>query len=100
MSSDGKKLKWSRVETSYKGKSMQNSLMEQGLELMLYGMGTVFVFLALLVLAILLMSAIIRRLIPTVSDVAAHSIAGTPKSDKTLLVVISAVIHKYRSRHK
>lgn len=35
---------------------MQSSLLEQGLNLMLYGMGTVFVFLTLLVFATSLMS--------------------------------------------
>ena len=40
---------------------MQNDLMQQGIELMLYGMGTVFTFLALLIVATTLMSAVITR---------------------------------------
>jgi oxaloacetate decarboxylase gamma subunit len=47
---------------------MPPNLLEQGLELMLVGMGTVFTFLTLLVLAMSLMAAIILRLAPGVAD--------------------------------
>lgn len=43
---------------------MQQTLFDQGLELMLVGMGTVFVFLTLLVTAMSLMAGIIKRLTP------------------------------------
>lgn len=43
---------------------MQGTIMEQGLMLMLVGMGTVFVFLTVLVAGMSLMSAIIGRLTP------------------------------------
>ena len=39
---------------------MQPSLIDQGLDLMLYGMGTVFVFLTILVFATALMSRIVN----------------------------------------
>ena len=51
---------------------MQASLIDQGVTLMLVGMGTVFVFLTALVIAMSLMAALVRRLTPapeaTVSD--------------------------------
>ncbi len=51
---------------------MQATLIEQGVTLMLVGMGTVFVFLTALVIAMTLMAAIVRRLTPvpaaTVTD--------------------------------
>lgn len=51
---------------------MQSTLIEQGLTLMLVGMGTVFVFLTALVIAMSLMATIVRRLTPapevTVTD--------------------------------
>ena len=47
---------------------MPTSLFNQGLELMLVGMGTVFVFLTLLVIAMTLMAGLIGRLTPVVSD--------------------------------
>lgn len=43
---------------------MQDNLIDQGLNLMLYGMGTVFVFLTLLVFATTLMSKVVNRLVP------------------------------------
>ena len=43
---------------------MEAGLLEQGLELMLVGMGTVFLFLTLLVLATSLMSRFVQRFAP------------------------------------
>jgi oxaloacetate decarboxylase gamma subunit len=59
---------------------MQASLIDQGLILMLAGMGTVFVFLTVLVIAMTVMSMLIRRLQPvtlgpTEEEVAAISVA-------------------------
>ena len=47
---------------------MQVTLMDQGLTLMLVGMGTVFVFLTLLVIAMSSMAAVIKRLTPTAPE--------------------------------
>ena len=47
---------------------MQASLFDQGVTLMLVGMGTVFVFLTLLVIAMTAMAGIIKRLTPPVAD--------------------------------
>lgn len=41
---------------------METTLIDQGLSLMLFGMGTVFVFLAVLVFATTTMSAIVNKL--------------------------------------
>lgn len=43
---------------------MQVTLLDQGVTLMLVGMGTVFVFLTLLVIAMSLLAAVVRRLTP------------------------------------
>ena len=43
---------------------MQVTLLDQGVTLMLVGMGTVFVFLTLLVIAMSLLAAVVRRLMP------------------------------------
>ena len=43
---------------------MENELIQQGLTLMLAGMGTVFVFLTVLVIAMSLMSRILLRMQP------------------------------------
>jgi len=44
---------------------MQNELINEGLTLMLAGMGTVFVFLTVLVIAMTLMSRLVARFQPT-----------------------------------
>jgi len=80
---------------------MQQTLMQQGVELMLYGMGTVFVFLALLVVATTVLSVLTPYFIKaeevTPVRVATHS---TPGNDPQLVAVITAAVHRYRSREK
>lgn len=48
---------------------MQNELINEGLKLMLAGMGTVFVFLTMLVIAMTLMSRVIARFQPVPGEV-------------------------------
>lgn len=79
---------------------MSASLLDQGLEMMLFGMGTVFVFLACLVLVTTLMSALVQRLDPPSSAPAAAPATTPVSEDKNLVAAITAAIHQYRSRHK
>lgn len=84
---------------------MQESLMQQGVELMLYGMGTVFVFLTLLVILTTAMSALLSRFAKPELAVAKRGAgpeagAVVATDDKQLIAAISAAIHKHRSRHK
>jgi oxaloacetate decarboxylase gamma subunit len=72
------------------------TLIDQGLELMLFGMGTVVVFLSLLVLVTSAMSALIERFAPLPSVVETATTATT--DDPLLLAVITAAIKKHRSR--
>lgn len=65
---------------------MQGSLISQGVELMLVGMGTVFVFLSLLVLAMTLMSRLVSRL---------HPPQKAEVTDEEL-AVISVAVARYR----
>jgi oxaloacetate decarboxylase gamma subunit len=88
---------------------MQGSIVTQGVELMLFGMGTVLVFLTVLVLAIALMSWVLRRYFPepeTDSKTnrprgsAAAPATAFAAGDATLVAVISAALHRHRSnRH-
>jgi oxaloacetate decarboxylase gamma subunit len=77
---------------------VQESLLEQGLELMLFGMGSVVIFLSLLVIATILMSSLVRRFSPPVAEPVPE--ADTSQTDGHLLAVISAAVHEHRSRHK
>ncbi len=43
---------------------MQDTLIDQGINLMLFGMGTVFIFLTILVFATTLMSKVVNKLAP------------------------------------
>ncbi|TNF86673.1 MAG: hypothetical protein EP301_08195 [Gammaproteobacteria bacterium] len=71
---------------------MDSELLAQGLELMLAGMGTVFVFLTLLVFATTAMSALVRRFQPVeVSE------AGGPTEEE--VAAISAAIALHRQKH-
>jgi len=64
------------------------ALLAEGLNLALYGMGTVFIFLTLLVLATMLMSRLVSIKKPTV--------IRTQKIDSTKIAAISAAVHQHR----
>ena len=69
---------------------MQPTLLDQGLTLMLVGMGTVFVFLSVLVAGMSLLALVVRRLTPTPVDAGA--------SDEEV-AAISAAITQHRNIH-
>ncbi len=78
---------------------MEGSLLSQGLNLMLIGMGTVFMFLTLLVFATRAMSAIALRLQPEVpanQDNPADS--AVPANNSAVVAAIAAALHLHRSR--
>lgn len=72
-----------------------SDLLLEGLNLAMYGMGTVFVFLTLLVGATTLMSRLLREA-PTVVP----SVAPSAQSDPRLLAAITAAVHQYRNRQE
>ena len=77
---------------------MDDNLLTQGIELMLFGMGTVIVFLTLLVMITGAMSALVNRFAP--EPPAATPEPGAPVENQELLAVISAAIHQHRSSKK
>lgn len=82
---------------------MQQDLMQQGVSLMLYGMGTVFVFLVVLIGVTTSMSYILRRFFaPEAIPVTPRTIDGANpvNNDDEVVAVITAAIHKFRSRSK
>ena len=68
---------------------MQNDLIDQGLTLMLAGMGTVFVFLTALVIAMSVMSRVVMRLQPVAAQ------AGVTDEE---VAAISAAITAHRRK--
>lgn len=83
---------------------MQDSdLMMEGFNLMLLGMGFVFVFLAVLVIATTLMSRIILRYSkpePVAVASGARKPAASGSSNPDLIAAISAAIHMHRQRQE
>lgn len=78
-------------------------LLQDGLALMGVGMGFVFVFLTVLVVATTLMSLVVRRLAPKPSAVQPATGQGVAPSgdgadDAELMAVISTAVHRYRHR--
>ena len=75
-----------------------NELMSSGIELMLIGMGIVFTFLAMLVLAIRAMSSLVLRFFP---ELPAGQYPGTHHGDDHgTIAAISAAVHQYRKKHQ
>ncbi len=84
---------------------MSESIMTQAAELMIVGMGFVFVFLTVLVFATKGMSKVAVKLAPPVPPKPAPARAAASPTqpgmdDATLMAVISAAVNKYRSEHK
>lgn len=79
---------------------MSQTLMQQGTELMIYGMGTVFVFLTLLVILTSIMSSLIQRFVKPVPPVAVTKPVQTEaiNQDAQLLAVITEAIKQHRAR--
>ena len=86
-----------------KGGDMQGGMMAQAMELMVYGMGTVFLFLGLLVLAISLMSGLINRYFPQPEPPAVAARLHGPgetvgaELDPGVVAVITAAIRRHRN---
>lgn len=74
------------------------SLLSQGVSLAIFGMGTVFVFLTLLIFATALMSLVVARFSPTNSDAENPLKPALTLSEPSRLttVIIAAAIHKHK----
>lgn len=79
---------------------MQETIMQQGLDLTLFGMGTVFVFLTVLVIATAIMSSIVQRFFPEPEPPIASAAgpASTGVTDPKLLAIIKAAIEQHRKK--
>ena len=80
-----------------------SQLVIEGVWLMIFGMGTVFVFLTVLVFATGFMSKLINRYAPApVAKAPAPSTAPTTGApdQAQLIAVLSAAIHRYRAERK
>lgn len=78
---------------------MESTLIAQGLDLMLYGMGTVFTFLTLLVGITSLMSQAVNRLVPEQAEVVSAPVAAMtePTIEPRIVKAIQAALDQHRS---
>ncbi|WP_444932683.1 OadG family protein [Microbulbifer sp. JTAC008] len=77
---------------------MQETLLQQGLDITLFGMGIVFTFLLLLVIGTGIMSRVISRYFPEAEPVS-DAPSPTAGNDKAHLhAVIKAAIEQHRKR--
>lgn len=77
-----------------------NELLSSGIELMLIGMGIVFAFLAMLVLAIGAMSSLVQRYFPEKPGIhPALGQLGHPSEDPGVVAAISAALQQYRKKY-
>ena len=74
---------------------MSAPLLQEGLQLMLVGMGTVFVFLTLLVLATSAMSALVQRWWP---PLAADLPAGEPSDEEVAAIAAAITLHRNQTQ--
>ncbi len=84
---------------------MESSIIERGLDLMMFGMGTVFVFLTVLIFATTAMSAVISKWFPEkVVEAAAprKRASSSPSMGMAIapatLNILQAAIDKHRNR--
>ena len=75
---------------------MESSLLSQGLELMLAGMGTVFVFLTLLVGAMHMLARVAQRIAPdpVAAPVAPAAPAGSPSEAEVAAISAAIAVHR------
>ncbi|MCP5326192.1 MAG: OadG family protein [Oceanospirillaceae bacterium] len=78
-----------------------SQLMADGLGLLVLGMGTVFVFLTILIFATGIMSKLVMRFAPEpVAVPVKPTQAKAPAADPQLLKVLSTAVKEYRNRQK
>lgn len=82
---------------------MHDLLLQQGFDLMLYGMGTVLTFLTILVITTALMSVVMQRFFPDpdisspVDDEPATPMAAVSRKTQA---IIKAALDKHRAKHR
>lgn len=74
--------------------------MSEGLTLLVLGMGTVFVFLTLLVVVTTAMSSLVMKYQPIAATAAPTVKAATAPDERKRIAVITAAIHQHRNHRQ
>ena len=82
----------------YKGNLMETNLVIEGLKFMGLGMGTVFVFLAIMIVCMNIMSYIVHRFFPEpqASTTPSASSSSVIEDNKKIVAAITAAIKHHR----
>jgi oxaloacetate decarboxylase gamma subunit len=76
-----------------------SELLVSGVELMIVGMGIVYLFLTVLVILMKLMSALLQRFFPAKPFSAPGARITSPSGiDKSTIAAITAAVHQYRKK--
>jgi oxaloacetate decarboxylase gamma subunit len=78
---------------------IMNELLSIGIEVMLLGMGIVYSFLAMLVVAIKVMSRVVLKYFPDMPS-HQHPAMIAKNEDPGLMAAITAAVHQYRNKHQ
>jgi oxaloacetate decarboxylase gamma subunit len=82
---------------------MQQTILQQGVDLMLFGMGTVFVFLTVLVIATTIMSRVVGRFFPDAPEpelTSSPAAAPVGVNDPKLIAIIQDAVNQHRAKQK
>jgi len=81
----------------YKGNLMETNLVIEGLKFMGLGMGTVFVFLGIMIVAMNIMSTVIHKFFPEPkANPAPSGTANKQQDNKKIVAAITAAIKHHR----
>lgn len=75
---------------------METNLIAEGFKFMALGMGTVFLFLIIMIFMMNLMSAVLQRFFPEPSAASLEPKTSTQKDNKKIIAAISAAISHHR----
>ncbi len=75
-----------------------NEMISSGIELMVTGMGIVFLFLAMLVVAVNMMSWTVQRYFPQTPE--SDDVSNSHTTEANVVAAITAAVHQYRKKHK
>ena len=92
-----------RVKLIIDGLLNMNEAMTQGVELMLVGMGIVFLFLVMLIVAVNAIAALVTKYFPEAEVQPANATPRpAPQSAGTsgTTAAITAAVHQYKAKHK
>lgn len=73
-------------------------MISSGIELMVTGMGIVFLFLAMLVVAVNMMSWTVQRYFPQAPE--SLDVSDSHATDANVIAAITAAVHQYRNKYK